>query len=95
MTKTLTSEYIPGKTKVRVFKMVQTLGGRLVPEQIHSGVCVQKTTTAVRVYDPSVKSSDANPESSELFAIKSGMVWCEIAGQLDDGRELPIPVVFR
>jgi hypothetical protein len=90
MTLTNTSDYIKGKTKVRVFRH-----GQNGPEQIHGGVCVDKTTIAVRVFDPSKKSSDAGPDTSELFAVRSKLIWCEIAGELSDGQELPIPVKFR
>lgn len=95
MTKELTEQYVPGRTKVKVFHYAQGANGGRVIEEFHRGQVVSRTATMVRVFDPAKKSSDASPYTAELFAIRSPEVWCEIVSQQESGREFPIPTLFR
>lgn len=63
---------------------------------IHRGIVVQQTAQGwVRVYNPTPKTGDVSPETSEWFPLQSRNCWCEIVGQRKGFDIMPIPALLR
>lgn len=58
--------------------------------KLHEGIVVQDCHSFVRVFNPVSpdKGGDLLPETSELFALNSARVWCEVVSE----RSTPFPI---
>jgi hypothetical protein len=86
-----------GKTCVRVMKIEMNEKTRKTNVvKIHEGIIVQDTGPFVRVYNPAPldKGGDVSPETSELFAVLSPRIWCEVMSERSTAFQIP-PVLRR
>jgi hypothetical protein len=86
-----------GVTIVRVMRktIVDEQARKETIDKIHEGIVVQDLGSSVRVFNPlsQDKGGDVAPETAELFALQSKLVWCEYVG--DRRTSFPIPVTLR
>lgn len=78
-----------GVTKVKVIFLAER-NKRLVPEVVKHGVVVGRTTSFLRVFDPTKASGDVEAKTSELFPANGYRLFCEFAGEMSHPVQLPL-----
>jgi hypothetical protein len=74
-----TDSYNINLSTVKVMKREETEDGRVKIYQIHSGIVVAKSDSALQVFNPARpdQGGDTAPQNSEWFAAQSKNIWCE------------------
>jgi len=80
---TATEQYNVNLSTVKVMKREENENGAVKIYQIHTGIVVAKTDTALQVFNPARidQGGDTAPQNSEWFAAQAKNIWCEKTGE--------------
>ena len=75
--------------RVTVFKLfINEATKRTFTDVLHRGYHVGGTTTHLKVWNPDKDSGDgSDPDTANLYAIKSKRIWCEVKPSINDERD--------